>query len=180
MPACLHPCTHLAPCLLCRSAGCAPAALQAQPSQAPARAMPSCTLCKRTLGLLCALLRTAEIPLNELFSKNFGRCARQVVEDGACGAGLHHPRPPPRARMLHSCCADLIHVLLTEISNQSVYFKIFGRCARPWPPHRLELLALVHLRPACPCPTPPAALLAASPLVWPLHYMCCAAGASHA
>ena len=105
VPACLHPCTHLAPCLLCRSAGCAPAALQAKPSQAPARAMTSCTLCKRALGLLCALLRTAEIPLNELFSKIFGRCARQVVEDGACGAGLQHSCPPPRARMLHSFVA---------------------------------------------------------------------------
>ena len=99
MPACPHPCTHLAPCLLCRSAGCAPAALQAQPSQAPARAMISCTLCKRALGLLCALLRTAEIPLNELFSKIFGRCARQVVEDGACGAGSSEFSPP-------RCCAQ--------------------------------------------------------------------------
>ena len=80
---------------------------------------PPAPICKCALGLLCAILRTAEIPLNELFSKIFGRCARQVVEDGACGAGLHHPRPPPRARVLHSCCADLIHVLLTEISNQS-------------------------------------------------------------
>ena len=29
----------------------------------------------------------------------FGRCARQVVENAACGAGNHHSRPTPRARV---------------------------------------------------------------------------------
>lgn len=89
------------------------------------------------------------------------------------------PPPTARVRMLHSCCANLIHVVLTGISVRSVHSKNFGRCARPWPHHRLELLSLVRLRPACPFPTPPAALLAASPLLWSFHYVCCAAGASH-
>ena len=48
--------------------------------------------------LIFALLRMAEIPLNEHLSKNFGRCALQVVEDGACGAGSSESCPPRRAR----------------------------------------------------------------------------------